>query len=151
MRRMAKPNICYHNVRLNLDNEQHCRVHRVLAALNTDIHKSVNQFIVDAVDSYISSLSCGGIVRAAGEQGDKERFSGSGIAGIREEMKNEIKNEIKDEIKNEIITLLASALGGGTARAAEDIMGRTGAAAETSAGAKEPDDQTMMDLVDGWG
>ena len=47
---MGKSNICYHNVRLNLDNEQHCRVHRILAELNTEIHKSVNQFIVDAVE-----------------------------------------------------------------------------------------------------
>ena len=45
---MAKSNICYHNVRLNLDNEQQRRVNKVLAELNTDIHKSVNQFITDA-------------------------------------------------------------------------------------------------------
>ena len=55
---MAKPNICYHNVRINLDNEQHCRVHRVLSKLNKKIHKSVNQFIVDAVDFYINLDLC---------------------------------------------------------------------------------------------
>ena len=65
---MAKSNICYHNVRPNLDNEQHCRVHKVLAGLNTDIHKSVNQFIVDAVDSYIRSLNGESLVKDAAEQ-----------------------------------------------------------------------------------
>ncbi len=64
---MAKSNICYHNVRLNLDNEQHCRVHKILAELNTEIHKSVNQFIVDAVDFYIRSLNDESLVKETGE------------------------------------------------------------------------------------
>ena len=62
---MAKPNICYHNVRINLDNEQHCRVHRVLSKLNKKIHKSVNQFIVDAVDFYIGSMNDENLVEDA--------------------------------------------------------------------------------------
>ena len=43
---MAKSNIVFRSYRLNLDNEQQRRVNRVLAELNTDIHKSVNQFII---------------------------------------------------------------------------------------------------------
>lgn len=54
---MGKGNIVYHNLRMNLDNEQHRRVHSVLAELNTDVHKSVNQFLIDAADSYISRLA----------------------------------------------------------------------------------------------
>ena len=53
---MGKGNIVYHSLRMNLDNEQHRRVHAVLADLNTDIHKSVNQFLVDAADAYIRGL-----------------------------------------------------------------------------------------------
>ena len=49
---MAKSNIIYRSYRLNLDNEQHRRVNKVLAELNTDIHKSVNQFITDAILLY---------------------------------------------------------------------------------------------------
>ena len=52
---MAKTNICYHRLRLNIDNEQHQRVEKVLADLNTEIHKSVNKFIVDSIDFYIRS------------------------------------------------------------------------------------------------
>ena len=33
---MAKTNICYHSLHLNMDNEQHQRVEKVLANLNTD-------------------------------------------------------------------------------------------------------------------
>lgn len=51
-----KDNIVYHNMRMNLDNEQHRRIHRVLTDLNTDVHKSVNQFLIDATDAYIRAL-----------------------------------------------------------------------------------------------
>ena len=53
---MSKTNICYHSLRLNMDNEQHQRVEKVLANLNTEIHKSVNKFIVDSIDFYIRNL-----------------------------------------------------------------------------------------------
>lgn len=45
-----KDNIVYHNMRMNLDNEQHRRIHMVLTDLNTNVHKSVNQFLIDATD-----------------------------------------------------------------------------------------------------
>ncbi len=152
---MAKSNICYHNVRLNLDNEQHRRVHRILAELNTDIHKSVNQFIVNAVDSHISSLSDENLVR-----GDEERKKAAGyvtrdeLDGMWAGLKSEVKNEVKNEAHGEIILLLATALGGGTARAAGMAAGRAGmdaAAVKADGGAEEPDDPAMMELVDRWG
>ena len=144
---MAKSNICYHNVRLNLDNEQHRRVHRILADLNTDIHKSVNQFIVDAVDSHISSLSGESLVKGNGERKKAEGYV------TRDELDG-MWAETKNEVKNEIILLLATALGGGAARAAETAVRRGGmdaAAVKTADGTKEADDPTMMELVDGWG
>ena len=49
-------NVANHSLRLNLDNEQHRRVERVLADLNLDVHKSINQFLVEAVDCYIRKL-----------------------------------------------------------------------------------------------
>ena len=106
---MAKSNICYHNVRLNLDNEQHCRVHKILAELNTEIHKSVNQFIVDAVDFYIRSLNDESLVKGAGEpKKDAGYITRDDLDGIRSELKNEVKSEI--------IMLLGAALGAGTVR-----------------------------------
>ena len=145
---MAKSNICYHNVRLNLDNEQHCRIHKVLAELNTEIHKSVNQFIVDAVDYYIHSLNDESLVKGAGEpKKDAGYITREDLDGIRSELKNEVKNEI--------IMLLGAALGGGAARVAEGSMGRMvmeNVAKETADdNTEEPEDPTMMELVDNWG
>lgn len=144
---MAKSNICYHNVRLNLDNEQHCRVHKVLAELNTEIHKSVNQFIVDAVDYYIRCLNDESLVKGAGEpKKDAGYITRDDLDGIRSELKNEVKSEI--------IMLLGAALGAGTVRVAEGDTGRgsmDGTAIKAVDDAKETDDPTMMELVDNWG
>ena len=144
---MAKSNICYHNVRLNLDNEQHCRVHKILAELNTEIHKSVNQFIVDAVDYYIRSLNDESLVKGAGEQKKEAGY-------ITREDLDGIRSELKNEVKSEIIMLLGAALGAGTVRVAEGATGRGGMdikETETAGDTKETEDPTMMELVDGWG
>ena len=144
---MAKSNICYHNVRLNLDNEQHCRIHKVLAELNTEIHKSVNQFIVDAVDYYIRSLNDESLVKGAGEQKKEAGY-------ITREDLDGIRSELKNEVKSEIIMLLGAALGAGTVRVVEGATGRGGMdikETETAGNTKETEDPTMMELVDGWG
>ena len=144
---MAKSNICYHNVRLNLDNEQHCRVHKVLAELNTDIHKSVNQFIVDAVDFYIRSLNDESLVKETGEPKKNAGY-------ITREDLDGIRSDLKNEVKNEIIMLLGAALGAGTVRVAEGATGRgsmDSTAMKAAEDTKETEDPTMMELVDNWG
>lgn len=146
---MAKSNIIYRSYRLNLDNEQHRRVNKVLAELNTDIHKSVNQFITDAIDFYTNSFGDESLLKETGEQKKKEEeyISKRDLDGIREELKNDVKTEI--------IMLLGAALGGGAARVAEGSMGRMvmeNVANETAVNnTEEPADSTMMELVDNWG
>ena len=146
---MAKSNIVFRSYRLNLDNEQQRRVNRVLAELNTDIHKSVNQFITDAIDFYTNSFGDESLLKETGEQKKKEEeyISKRDLDGIREELKNDVKTEI--------IMLLGAALGGGAARVAEGSMGRMvmeNVANETAVNnTEEPADSTMMELVDNWG
>ena len=146
---MGKSNIVFRSYRLNLDNEQQRRVNKVLAELNTDIHKSVNQFITDAIDFYANSFENENLLKDAGERKKKEEqyISKSDLDGIREELKNDVKNEI--------IMLLGAALGGGVARVAEGGMGRMvmeTVAKETEEHRKEETaDPIMMELVDDWG
>lgn len=146
---MAKSNIVNRSYRLNLDDEQQRRVNKVLAGLNKDIHKSVNQFITDAIDFYANSFGDESLLRETEERKKKEEeyILRSDLDGIREELKNEVKNEI--------IILLGAALGGGAARMAEGSMGRTvteTVAKETAARNTEEDtDPTMMELVENWG
>ena len=146
---MAKSNIVNRSYRLNLDDEQQRRVNKVLAGLNKDIQKSVNQFITDAIDFYANSFKDESLLREAGERKKKEEeyILRSDLEGIREELKNEVKNEI--------IILLGAALGGGAARMAEGSMGKTvmeTVAKETVAGnTEEIADPTVMELVENWG
>lgn len=146
---MAKSNIVNRSYRLNLDDEQQRRVNKVLVGLNKDIHKSVNQFITDAIDFYANSFGDESQLRETEERKKKEEeyILRSDLDGIREELKNEVKNEI--------IILLGAALGGGAARMAEGSMGRTvteTVAKETAAGnTAEDTDPTMMELVENWG
>lgn len=101
---MGKGNIVYHNLRMNLDNEQHRRVHLVLSDLNTDVHKSVNQFLIDAADSYISRLEGKELTR-------EEKQPGECLYVTREDLEK-IRREIKDELQREMIIILGSALTG---------------------------------------
>ena len=146
---MAKSNIIYRSYRLNLDNEQHRRVNKVLAELNTDIHKSVNQFITDAIDFYTNSFGDENLLKGTGEQKKKEEeyILKSDLDGIREELKNDVKTEI--------IMLLGAALGGGAARVAEGSIERivmeTMTKETETHSTEEITDPTMMELVDNWG
>ena len=104
MTEMAKGNITFHNLRINLNNEQHRRVHRVLKDLNTDVHKSVNQFLIDAADYYITMLQ---------EGVTKEEKRSAESQYITWDDMDRIRKEIKDEMQREIIMVLGTALAGG--------------------------------------
>lgn len=52
---MAKDDVLTRTLRLNLTNDQHLKVAKVIKNLNPDIYKSQNQFIVDALEFYIDN------------------------------------------------------------------------------------------------
>ena len=101
-----KENIVYHNMRMNLDNEQHRRVHRILSDLNTNVHKSVNQFLIDAADAYIRKLE-------GSELTNEEKPKSENCRYITREDLDKIRREIKEELQREMIIILGSALAGG--------------------------------------
>lgn len=98
-----KDNIVYHNMRMNLDNEQHRRIHMVLTDLNTNVHKSVNQFLIDATDAYIRKLEGNELTNE-----EKVKF-GEPLYITRDDL-DKICREIKDELQKELISILGSAL-----------------------------------------
>jgi len=100
---MPKYNIIHHSLRLNVNNEQHQRVNGVLSNLNKSIHKSTNQFLIEAVDYYISSYG-------------KEDITGGPIPTqkesgyiTRDELKK-AKDEIRSNLKDELIRLIGTAI-----------------------------------------
>ncbi len=139
MTEMAKGNITFHNLRINLNNEQHRRVHRVLKDLNTDVHKSVNQFLIDAADYYITMLQ---------EGVTKEEKRSAESQYITWDDMDRIRKEIKDEMQREIIMVLGTALAGGQVNKMQEVkMVREYRAEEQ----EESADTTMVGLADMWG
>ncbi len=100
---MARSNVANHSLRLNLDNEQHRRVEKVLANLNLDVHKSINQFLVEAVDVYIRKLEGNDLVYEDIQKQEKSPYM------TRKDM-DELGKEIKDELQKEMIGTLVSYL-----------------------------------------
>ena len=50
---MAKENISYTTLRLNIDNPKQLRAIQILNNLNTEVHKNKTQFILAAIEFYI--------------------------------------------------------------------------------------------------
>lgn len=96
-----KDNIVYHNMRMNLDNEQHRRIHMVLTDLNTNVHKSVNQFLIDATDAYIRKLEGNELTNEEKAQPEEHLYITRGDL-------DKIRREIKDELQKEMIGILTS-------------------------------------------
>ena len=134
---MAKQNIVYHSMRLNLENEQHHRVHLVLTNLNTDVHKSVNQFLIDAVDAYVNG-STGIVTPGNGGNPDKQYV-------VKEEL-DVLRREIRDELKTEMIVILGSIVTNGTVRQVENVTPNIQEVSTENHGNSE-----MEELVGMWG
>jgi len=146
---MAKTNICYHSLRLNMDNEQHQRVEKVLANLNTEIHKSVNKFIVDSIDFYISSLDGENLVTPPGGKKEKEYLTREDLAGIYA--------DIREQARDEVVRMLGIALAGSRPPAVTAVPLNASAGTENMEGTEDSgslgteEDHIMAELASGWG
>ena len=99
---MPEDNIASYNLRLNLDNEQHMRIYKVLSDLNLAIHKSKNKFIVEALDFYIRSFDEEDLVKKVAQARAKKQ------GWVSRNDFESLKAEMKIEVRNEIIQLLGS-------------------------------------------
>lgn len=75
----------------------------VLTDLNTNVHKSVNQFLIDATDAYIRKLEGNGLTNEEKAQSEEHLY-------ITRDDLEKIRREIKDELQKEMISILGSAL-----------------------------------------
>lgn len=75
----------------------------VLTDLNTNVHKSVNQFLIDATDAYIRKLEGNELTNEEKAQPEEHLY-------ITRDDLEKIRREIKDELQKEMISILGSAL-----------------------------------------
>lgn len=109
---MVKQNVIKHCLRLNMQNEQHQRIQKVLEGLNRDIHKSENQFIIKAIDFYIRSFEDDDLMERQ-RRNRKPEY-------VTVEAFEDIRKELESSMKDELIRLLGTAITGGiTAKTVE--------------------------------
>lgn len=98
----------YHNLRLSSNNPQHIRVDQILNDLNLDIYKSKNQFMVDAIETYVKLMNQDDLtIKATLEKTREESFISRKDL---EEIKREISDEIVKMVQKEVISMLGTAL-----------------------------------------
>lgn len=144
---MARSNVANHSLRLNLDNEQHRRVEKVLAGLNLDVHKSINQFLVEAADAYISKLEGSDLTYDDVQKKADTRY-------LTMDDMAEIRREIKDELQKEMIFLFGAALSKDKVIQIPDLQlaRELNVKAEDDTGTEEYEaDETTIGLASSWG
>lgn len=95
-------NNCRHmSIRLNYDNPEHVRIMDMLDDLNTEVHKSKNQFILTAITYYMDSIKSGDLTYSGRrEQEEREaRFATkedveAAVAGMSRTIKTELYEEL---------------------------------------------------------
>lgn len=116
----------------------------VLTDLNTNVHKSVNQFLIDATDAYIRKLEGNELTNEEKAQPEEHLY-------ITREDLEKIRREIKDELQKEMISILGSALITGKVIQMPEV--RT-VRENTTQKENEEDmsvNETTMGLVSSWG
>ena len=145
---MGKELIVNHSLRLNLANEQHRRVEKVLSDLNTDVHKSLNQFTIDALDYYIQYLE--GNVPLCNDSSSKEVQEYVTGDDLEKAVKG-LKDEIVVEIRKEVFGMLASAFLSGRALQEAAVENVVKMPEKKEQEQEIETDETMMGLASSWG
>ena len=115
----------------------------VLTDLNTNVHKSVNQFLIDATDAYIRKLEGNELTNEEKAQPEEHLY-------ITRDDLDKMRREIKDELQKEMISILGSALITGKVIQMPEVR-----AVREVVTPEETEDvsanETTMGLVSSWG
>lgn len=116
----------------------------VLTDLNTDVHKSVNQFLIDAADHYISKL------KGSGLENDSKTKSGECLYITKVDL-DKMRSEIRDELQREMIIILSSALTSGRGIQIPEVRMQKEVAVQNVTEEDTSADETTIGLASAWG
>ena len=94
-------------VRLSYDNPEHVRIMDILDDLNLDVHKSRNQFIINAITFYVEAIN-NDTLTYTDERKQREMEEKFVTHDDMQEMMDKFSVKIKTELHEEMIKLLAS-------------------------------------------
>ena len=102
---MQKSNIYQHNLRLNLDDERHLKVHRYLMNINEDVYKSKNAYIIRAI---LEGAEKANSVTEDGEYVEKGRLTDEQIKELEERITKNLKKEVLNEVLKVLLNMIVS-------------------------------------------
>lgn len=137
---MGNSDVASHSLRLNLRNEKHLRVEKALEQINPKIFKSLNEFMIDAIDFYIKYLDGENIAIRADKGLQDNQWA------TKEELE-EMKQVIEKNVREEVIQLLGMALSSQSLQQREVLSNETVKEIEEDG----ITDTAAIDLVVGWG
>lgn len=100
---MARKDVEQYNLRLNLNNPNHLKIFRTFQDLNTDIHKSRNNFIIEALLRYINGSNDEDLTNS----GAKKKQEECGFVTHKELM--ELESRITAKVMKEVAEMLGRA------------------------------------------
>ena len=100
---MQKNNIYQHNLRLNLDDEEHLKVHRYLMNANQKVYKSKNAYIIRAI---LEGAEKANNVTEGEDFVEKSLLSDEQIKGLEERITKNLQKEILNEVLKVLMNMI---------------------------------------------
>ena len=134
-------------IRFRKTNKREAAILRVLEDLNLDVHKSVNQFVVDAVEYYFDDRELIGPTADAGKQRYVTRTELEEVVSNLDSKMQETKEEIKSQVYEDVIkVVLGSTMVSGNTMLAQMLQGNSDTQ-PVSEQTYEEDDSLLDDVM----
>ena len=138
-------NVVHLTLRLNLDNKAHYKIYEVLHSLDPNIYKSMNQFLVDAVDEKINRYDTEALVM--GRSDDAKPLLKRDMA----EIEKRIEEKVTKNVEAWVFELMSKALWGGRYDGVSVSSVQMPVAVEKGTMASEDElDDVLGDLASEW-
>ena len=104
---MEKKDVRHVTVRLSYNSPEHMKIMGILDDLNLAVHKSKNQFIINAITYYVDMLENGDLTKTAAQEAGKVHYVTD--HDLETEL-SKMKSAVRTEIYEDVIRLFGSNL-----------------------------------------
>ena len=144
------------SIRFRKTDKREAAILRVLEDLNLDIHKSINQFIVDAVEYYIAHFDDKELIGPTADAGKQRYISRVEFNEAIMKMNNDLE-DAKEEIKNQLYEEMLKLIIGGSFMNVNAVLPQTNNIANEKTNVEtekqtqnEEEDESLIDDVMKW-
>lgn len=96
---MEKKEVRHVTVRLSYNSPEHMRIMGILDDLNLAVHKSKNQFIINAINCYVAMLDSGDLTKTAVQEAEKVHYvTDHDLETELSKMKSAVRTEIYEDV-----------------------------------------------------